>query len=87
MGGSTPLVLLTLASALWLFGHSQGNHPAAVKIQFHHSLLGIVGVGAAFSKGLASWLPGASPHTRKWWEIAWAGSVILFGLLLLVYSE
>lgn len=84
---AAPLVLLVLASALSLFDHSHGNHPAAAKIQFHHSLLGIVGVGAAFSKGLASWLPGASPQMRKWWEIAWAGSIILFGLLLLAYSE
>ena len=86
-GWAAPLVLLVLASALSLFDHSHGNHPAAAKIQFHHSLLAIVGVGAAFSKGLASWLPGASPQTKKWWEIAWAGSVILFGLLLLIYSE
>jgi putative copper resistance protein D len=84
---AAPLVLLVLVSALSLFDHSHGNHPAAAKIQFHHSLLGIVGVGAAFSKGLASWLPGASPQLRKWWEIAWAGSIILFGLLLLAYYE
>lgn len=84
---AAPLVLLVLFSALSLFDHSHGNHPAAAKIQFHHSLLGIVGVGAAFSKGLASWLPGASPQMRKWWEMAWAGSIILFGLLLLAYSE
>ena len=84
---AAPLVLLVLASALSLFDHSHGNHPAAAKIQFHHSLLGIVGVGAAFSKGLASWLPAASPQARKWWEIAWAVSVIFFGLLLLAYTE
>jgi hypothetical protein len=59
---AAPLVLLVLASALLLFDHSHGNHPA---------LLGIVGVGVAFSKGLASWLPGASPQMRKWWEIGW----------------
>ncbi len=84
---AAPLVLLVLVSALSLFDHSHGNHPAAAKIQFHHSLLGVVGVGAAFSKGLASWLPGASRQTRKRWEIAWGGSIILFGLLLLAYSE
>ena len=84
---AAPLVLLVLASALSLFDHSHGNHPAAAKIQFHHSLLGIVGVGAAFSKGLASWLPGASSQTRKRWDMAWGGSIILFGLLLLAYSE
>jgi putative copper resistance protein D len=84
---AAPLVMSILAGALWLFVHSHGNHPAAAKIQFHHSLLAIVGVGAGLSKGVASWLSGALPHTRKRWEVAWAGSVILFGLLLLVYSQ
>ncbi len=84
---AAPLVLLVLVSALSLFDHSHGNHPAAAKIQFHHSLLGIVGVSAAFSKALASWLPGASPQMRTWWEVAWAGFIILFGLLLLAYYE
>lgn len=84
---SAPLVLLVLVSSLSLLDHSHGNHPAAAKIQFHHSLMGIVGIGAAFSKGLASWLPGASPQMRTWWEVSWAGSIILFGLLLLAYSE
>jgi len=59
---AAPLVLLVLASALLLFDHSHGNHSA---------LLSIVGVGVAFSKGLTSWLPGASPQMRKWWEIGW----------------
>lgn len=84
---AAPLVLSTLAGALWLFVHSHGDHPAIEKIQFQHSLLAIVGIGAALSKGLASWLPGASVHVMKRWEVAWAGSVILFGLLLLVYSQ
>ncbi len=66
---AAPLVFLTLAGALWLFVHSHGNHPSAVKVQFQHSLLGIVGVGAALSKGLASWLPGALPHITKRWEV------------------
>lgn len=84
---AAPLVLLVLAGALLLFVHSHGNHPEAAKIQFHHSLLGIVGVGAACSKGLASWLPGASSQMRNRWDMAWAGSIILSGLLLLAYSE
>lgn len=84
---AAPLVISTLVGALWLLVHSHGNHPAAAKIQFHHSLLAIVGVSAALSKGLASWLPGASSNVMKRWEVAWAGSVILFGLLLLVYSQ
>ncbi len=85
--GRLPLVLLTFAGALWLLVHSHGNHPAAAKIQFHHSLLAIVGVSAALSKGWASWLSGASSHVINRWEIAWAGSVVPFGVLLLVYSQ
>ncbi|MGE0643433.1 MAG: hypothetical protein AB7P24_07180 [Nitrospira sp.] len=84
---AAPLVLLTLAGSLWLFVHSHGDHPAIAKIQFQHSLLGIVGTGAALSKGLASWRPSASPYVANRWEVAWAGSEILFGLLLLVYSQ
>lgn len=84
---AAPLVFLTLASALWLFVHSHGDHPTLEKIQFQHSLLGIVGIGAALSKGLASWLPGTLPDVKKRCEVAWAGSVILFGLLLLAYSQ
>lgn len=60
-----PLVLLVLAGGLSLFVHSHGNHPEAAKIQFQHSLLGIVDVGAAFAKGVASWLPGASSQMRN----------------------
>ena len=75
------------AGSLLLFVHSHGDHPEAAKIQFHHALLGIVGVGAAFSKGFASWLPGASSQMRNRWDMVWAGSIILSGLLLLAYSE
>lgn len=49
--------------------------------------LGIVGIGAALAKGLACWFSGISPCVTKRWEVAWAGCVILFGLLLLVYSQ
>lgn len=84
---AAPLVLLTLAGSLWLFVHSHSGHPALTKIQLQHFLMGIVGIGAALSKGLASWLPGVSPQVTTRWEVAWAGSEILFGVLLLVYSE
>lgn len=84
---AAPLVFLVLIGSLLLFVHSHGNHPATVKIELHHALLGTVGVCAALSKAVASWMPGASQQLVKWAEVAWAGSVILFGLLLLVYSE
>ena len=84
---AAPLVVMALVGGLLLFVHAHGNHPATARIEFHHALLGSVGVWAALSKGLASWLPSASPRIVKRWEVAWAGSVILFGLLLLIYSE
>ncbi|MBH0201677.1 MAG: hypothetical protein HP496_05100 [Nitrospira sp.] len=84
---AAPLVFLTLIGSLLLFVHSHGDHPASAKIEFHHAVLGTVGVCAALSKGLASWLPGPSSRRVNGWEVAWAGFVILFGLLLLVYSE
>ncbi|NJL16325.1 MAG: hypothetical protein HC938_03125 [Nitrospira sp.] len=84
---AAPLVIATLAGSLWLLVHSHGDHPAIEKIQLQHSLLAIVGIGAALSKGFASWFSGISSHATKRWEVAWAGSVILFGLLLLVYSQ
>ena len=81
------LVLLTLAGSLLLFVHSHANHPGAARIDLHHAVLGTVGVIAGLSKGLASWLPGASPLVKQRLEAAWGGSVVLFGLLLVVYSE
>ena len=84
---AAPLIVLTMLGGLLLMVHSHGDHPTSEKIQLHHTLLGIVGLGAAFSKAMASWMPGASSSVVKRWNVAWAGSVILFGLLLLVYSE
>ena len=84
---AAPLILLVLTGGLFLFVHSHGNHPEAAKIQFQHTLLGIVDVVAAFSKGMASWLPGASPQMRSRWNMAWGVSFIVGGLLLLAYSE
>jgi putative copper resistance protein D len=84
---AAPLVFLTLVGGLLLFVHSHGNHPASERIAFHHALLGTVGIGAAISKALASWMPGTSRRFVKLAEVAWAGFVILFGLLLLIYSE
>ncbi|MDH5349167.1 MAG: hypothetical protein OEW13_14820, partial [Nitrospira sp.] len=84
---AAPLVFLVLIGSILLFVHSHGNHPATARIEFHHALLGSVGVCAALSKAVASWMPGASQQLVKWAEVAWAGSVILFGFLLLVYSE
>lgn len=84
---AAPLIFSILIAGVLLFVHSHGDYPDTAKIEFHHALLGTVSVAAAFSKGMASWFPGTSPLTVKRWDVAWAASVILFGLLLLVYSE
>ena len=84
---AAPLVVLSLVGSLLLFVHSHLSHSAASRIDLHHAVLGAVGICASVSKGLASWLPGASPQVKHRWEIAWGGGIILYGLLLLVYSE
>jgi putative copper resistance protein D len=84
---AAPLVVPGFIGALALFAHSHGNHPANETIEFHHALLGILGIGAMVSKGMASWTSRASTQSKKGWELAWAVCVILIGLQLLVYFE
>lgn len=82
-----PLVFLGMVGGLLLFVHSHGDHPASHTIGLHHTLLGSLGVGAALSKAMASWMPGSSPHLLERWEVAWAVCVILMGIQLLLYFE
>jgi putative copper resistance protein D len=84
---AAPLVVPGFVGALALFAHSHGNHPANETIELHHALLGILGMGAMLSKGMASWTPGISAQPARGWEVAWAVFVILTGLQLLVYFE
>jgi putative copper resistance protein D len=84
---AAPLVVPGFVGALALFAHSHGNHPGNETIELHHALLGTLGIGAALSKGMASWTPGASAQPARGWEAAWAVFVILTGLQLLVYFE
>lgn len=84
---AAPLVFLGVVGALLLFVHSHENHPANHTIALHHALLGSLGVGAAISSAMVSWTSGASNHSVKRWEVAWAGFVILMGIQLLLYFE
>jgi hypothetical protein len=84
---AAPLVFLGLVGALLLFVHSHGNHPANHTVELHHALLGSLGVGAAISNAMVSWTSGASNHSVKRWEVAWAGFVIVMGIQLLLYFE
>jgi hypothetical protein len=84
---AAPLLFLGLVGALLLFFHSHGNHPGNHAIALHHALLGSFGVGAATSSAMVSWTSSTASRSAKKWEVAWAGFVIVIGLLLLVYSE
>lgn len=82
-----PLLFLGVVGAVLLFMHSHGNHPANQRIELHHALLGILGIGAVTSNAMVSWTSTTRHHPVKRWEVAWAGFLILIGLQLLVYSE
>jgi putative copper resistance protein D len=84
---AAPLVVFGFVGALALFAHSHGNHPANETIEFHHALLGSLGICAALSKAMASWTPGASTQPARGWEMVWAVLVILISFQLLVYFE
>jgi hypothetical protein len=92
-----PLPLFAIVGGLMLFGHSHGDHPAAHKIQLHHTVMGLLAITAGSSKLVsARWrkplqwgrhgdavpvVPGT------WWEFAWAGLILAIGVQLLFYSE
>jgi putative copper resistance protein D len=84
---AAPLLFFGLTGALLLFVHSHGNHPANGTIELHHVLLGGLGIGAAFSSAMVSWISSASRRSVKRWELAWAVFVILIGIQLLLYFE
>jgi putative copper resistance protein D len=80
-----------------LFGHSHGDHPAAHKIQLHHTIMGLLAITAGSSKLVsARWRKplqwGRHGDTvpvvlGTWWEFAWAILVLAIGVQLLFYSE
>ncbi len=70
---TAPSASLTLGGSLLFYVHSHANHPGAARIDLHHAMPGTVGVIVDLSKGLASWLPGASPLVRQRLETAWRG--------------
>lgn len=82
-----PLFFLGLVGALLLFFHSHGNHPANHTIEWHHALLGSLGVGAAISNAMVWRASGVSTHAVKRWEVSWAGFIVAMGLQLLLYFE
>jgi putative copper resistance protein D len=92
-----PLPLFAIVGGLMLFGHSHGDHPAAYKIQLHHTVMGLLAITAGSSKLVSSrWRKPVQwgRHGKSvpvvqgtWWEFGWAGLILLIGLQLLFYSE
>ena len=91
------LPLFAIIGGLMLFGHSHGDHPAAHKIQLHHTIMGLLAITAGSSKLVsARWRKplqwgrhgDAVPVVLgTWWEFAWAGLILAIGTQLLFYSE
>ncbi|HEX5646390.1 MAG TPA: hypothetical protein VFX56_05425 [Nitrospira sp.] len=84
---AVPLFMLGVVGSLLLFIHSHEHNPGNHMIEWHHTLLGGFGVGAAASNAMVSWASAAPEPTVNRWEVAWAGFVIVMGLQLLVYNE
>lgn len=92
-----PLPLFAIVGGLMLFGHSHGDHPAAHKIQLHHTVMGLLAITAGSSKLVSSrWRKpfqwgrhgDAVPVVLgTWWEFGWGGIILVIGFQLLLYSE
>jgi len=76
-----------MIGGLLLFVHSHGVHPAVQTVEFHHALLGSMGVGAALTQAVAIGMANSSSRSVRGWELVWAGLILLMGLQLLVYFE
>lgn len=82
-----PLPLFAIVGGLMLFSHSHGDHPAAHKIALHHAIMGTMAITAGSAKFMSGWRPRQLAEERSYWELAWAGLVLVIGLQLLIYSE
>ena len=91
-----PLPLFAIVGGLMLFGHSHGDHPAADKIQLHHTVMGLLAITAGSSKLVSGWKAPVQSKRRKnsavmrsttFFEATWAVLILAIGLQLLFYSE
>jgi hypothetical protein len=82
-----PLPLFAIVGGLMLFGHSHGDHPGASKIAVHHAIMGTMAITAGSSKLISAWRVRQLVGERSYWELTWAGLVLVIGLQLLIYSE
>ncbi|MGQ0809659.1 MAG: hypothetical protein ACT4OO_00335 [Nitrospiraceae bacterium] len=86
-----PLPAFAIIGGLMLFGHMHGAHPSAQKIAIHHAIMGSIAVTAGSSKLMSGWQTRQHDTdnliSRSYWELLWAGLILLIGVQLLIYSE
>jgi len=85
---AVPFPVFAVVGGLMLFLHSHGDHPSADQIAMNHALMGTLAVAAGFCKlaSVRTTAKGNGGDVQRW-ELAWAGCILLVGLLLLFYSE
>lgn len=94
---AVPLPAFAIIGGLFLFLHSHGAHPSAHKIAVHHTIMGVMALSAGSAKFVSGWRapapslqPGevsSSAAGRSYWELGWAGFILLIGFQLLIYTE
>lgn len=84
---ATPLPVYAIIGGLALFGHSHGAHPSAHTIALHHALMGTLAITAGSSKLVSKWQAREMAQERSYWDVAWAGLILLIAAQLLIYSE
>ena len=84
---TVPLPLFAIVGGLMLFGHSHGDHPSVHKIALHHAVMGTLAITAGSSKIVSGWRSPLLAQERSYWELAWAGLILVIGRQLLIYSE
>ena len=89
-----PLPVFALIGGAMLFLHSHGHHPLAHKIAIRHAVMGMMALIAGSSKLVSVKVGGQQAKSgalafssRAWWDLVWAGSLVVIGLQLLLYSE
>ena len=99
IGWAVPLPLFAIVGGFMLFAHSHGIHPAAHKIQLHHTVMGLLAISAGSSKLFSDWrAPSRNRRTEMHahtdqtrgasrLELVWALLLLVISLQLLFYSE
>ncbi len=86
-GWMVPLPAFAIIGGWMLFSHSHGAHPAAQKIAWHHAVMGTLAITAGSSRLVSAWKARSALTAQSWWELLWAGLILLVGVQLMFYSE